>query len=224
MSFFLGSALIYLKGPKFLIYVSGALSMWVSSLVDLMNLQWKWLLPPYHSSHFSKYSGVYFVWTVSKVHLLSLIWSSAHLCYRVIVCGTLLSLSSSLNCMDEICYWLPCLAWWLLVQCCFLELWLGIGLIAIQGIRVPDSPVFLSVMMCRHSMCCTVYDEVFDVSPCTQPPSPLLSSIVVAHASLFIQNISVTVCSIVLMLVFSYKKWIEQIWDGWLTVSMIDGL
>uniref|UniRef100_A0A8C6SCF0 Solute carrier family 40 member n=1 Tax=Neogobius melanostomus TaxID=47308 RepID=A0A8C6SCF0_9GOBI len=40
----------------------------------------------------------------------------------------------------------------------------------------------------------------------------------VAHASLFIQNISVTVCSIVLMLVFSYKNWIEQIWDGWLTV------
>uniref|UniRef100_A0A672ZMI7 Solute carrier family 40 member n=1 Tax=Sphaeramia orbicularis TaxID=375764 RepID=A0A672ZMI7_9TELE len=40
----------------------------------------------------------------------------------------------------------------------------------------------------------------------------------VAHASLFIQNISVTVCSIVLMLVFSYKHWIEQIWDGWLTV------
>ncbi|KAG1949051.1 iron regulated [Pimephales promelas] len=40
----------------------------------------------------------------------------------------------------------------------------------------------------------------------------------VAHASLFIQNISVTVCSIVLMLVFSYKKWIEEIWDGWLTV------
>ncbi|KAK6491370.1 solute carrier family 40 member 1, partial [Huso huso] len=40
----------------------------------------------------------------------------------------------------------------------------------------------------------------------------------VAHASLFIQNISVTVCSIVLMLVFSYKQWIEHIWDGWLTV------
>uniref|UniRef100_A0A8C5F6L7 Solute carrier family 40 member n=1 Tax=Gadus morhua TaxID=8049 RepID=A0A8C5F6L7_GADMO len=40
----------------------------------------------------------------------------------------------------------------------------------------------------------------------------------VAHASLFIQNVSVTVCSIVLMLVFSYKQWIEQIWDGWLTV------
>ncbi|XP_041102705.1 solute carrier family 40 member 1 [Polyodon spathula] len=40
----------------------------------------------------------------------------------------------------------------------------------------------------------------------------------VAHASLFIQNISVSVCSIVLMLVFSYKQWIEHIWDGWLTV------
>lgn len=41
----------------------------------------------------------------------------------------------------------------------------------------------------------------------------------VAHASLFIQNISLTACSILLMLVFSYKKWIEQIWNGWLTVS-----
>ncbi|XP_053497694.1 solute carrier family 40 member 1 [Ictalurus furcatus] len=40
----------------------------------------------------------------------------------------------------------------------------------------------------------------------------------VAHASLFIQNISLTACSILLMLVFSYKKWIEQIWNGWLTV------
>lgn len=47
----------------------------------------------------------------------------------------------------------------------------------------------------------------------------VLSPILVAHASLFIQNISVTVCSIVLMLVFSYKQRIEQIWDGWLTVS-----
>lgn len=46
-----------------------------------------------------------------------------------------------------------------------------------------------------------------------------LSSILVAHASLFIQNISVTICSIVLMLVFLYKQRIEQIWDGWLTVS-----
>ncbi|XP_023680024.1 ferroportin [Paramormyrops kingsleyae] len=40
----------------------------------------------------------------------------------------------------------------------------------------------------------------------------------VAHASLFIQNISVTVSSIVLMLVFSYKHWIERICSGWLTV------
>uniref|UniRef100_A0A4W5JZZ6 Solute carrier family 40 member n=1 Tax=Hucho hucho TaxID=62062 RepID=A0A4W5JZZ6_9TELE len=40
----------------------------------------------------------------------------------------------------------------------------------------------------------------------------------VAHASLLVQNISVTVCSIVLMLVFLYKQWIESIWDGWLTV------
>lgn len=28
-----GSALIYLRGPKFLIYVSGALSMWVRILL-----------------------------------------------------------------------------------------------------------------------------------------------------------------------------------------------
>uniref|UniRef100_A0A3Q2E446 Solute carrier family 40 member n=1 Tax=Cyprinodon variegatus TaxID=28743 RepID=A0A3Q2E446_CYPVA len=40
----------------------------------------------------------------------------------------------------------------------------------------------------------------------------------VAHASLFLQNTSVTVCSIVLMLVFLYKERIEQIWDGWFTV------
>ncbi|KAM3927992.1 ferroportin-like [Leptodactylus fuscus] len=40
----------------------------------------------------------------------------------------------------------------------------------------------------------------------------------VAHASLFIQNSSVTACCIVLMLVFSYKNEIEQIWHGWLTV------
>ncbi|XP_034029559.1 solute carrier family 40 member 1 [Thalassophryne amazonica] len=39
-----------------------------------------------------------------------------------------------------------------------------------------------------------------------------------AHASLFLQNISVTACSIVLMLVFSYKQMIEEMWDGWLTV------
>ncbi|XP_069502699.1 ferroportin-like [Ambystoma mexicanum] len=40
----------------------------------------------------------------------------------------------------------------------------------------------------------------------------------VAHVSLFIQNSSVTACCIVLMLVFSYKSEIEQIWQGWLTV------
>ncbi|XP_067417818.1 ferroportin-like [Emydura macquarii macquarii] len=40
----------------------------------------------------------------------------------------------------------------------------------------------------------------------------------VAHASLFIQNSSVTACCIVLMLVFSYKTEIEQLWHGWFTV------
>uniref|UniRef100_A0A8C8VJM1 Solute carrier family 40 member n=1 Tax=Pelusios castaneus TaxID=367368 RepID=A0A8C8VJM1_9SAUR len=40
----------------------------------------------------------------------------------------------------------------------------------------------------------------------------------VAHASLFIQNSSVTACCIVLMLVFSYKIEIEQMWHGWFTV------
>ncbi|XP_069317349.1 ferroportin-like isoform X2 [Eulemur rufifrons] len=41
----------------------------------------------------------------------------------------------------------------------------------------------------------------------------------VAHASLFTQNASVTACCIVLMLVFSYKREMEQIWHGWLTVA-----
>uniref|UniRef100_A0A674HWX5 Solute carrier family 40 member n=1 Tax=Terrapene triunguis TaxID=2587831 RepID=A0A674HWX5_9SAUR len=40
----------------------------------------------------------------------------------------------------------------------------------------------------------------------------------VAHASLFIQNSSVTACCVVLMLVFSYKAEIEQMWHGWFTV------
>ncbi|TFK07344.1 membralin [Platysternon megacephalum] len=40
----------------------------------------------------------------------------------------------------------------------------------------------------------------------------------VAHASLFIQNSSVTACCVVLMLVFSYKTEIEQMWHGWFTV------
>nr|XP_012628754.1 solute carrier family 40 member 1-like isoform X3 [Microcebus murinus] len=41
----------------------------------------------------------------------------------------------------------------------------------------------------------------------------------VAHASLFTQNASVTACCIVLMLVFSYRREMEQIWHGWLTVA-----
>ncbi|XP_078056652.1 ferroportin [Mustelus asterias] len=40
----------------------------------------------------------------------------------------------------------------------------------------------------------------------------------VAHGSLFIQNGSIILCSTILILVFSYKKWIEQTWNGWLTV------
>ncbi|CAJ0966210.1 unnamed protein product [Ranitomeya imitator] len=47
---------------------------------------------------------------------------------------------------------------------------------------------------------------------------PLHFVLRVAHASLFIQNSSVTACCIVLMLVFSYKNEIEQIWHGWLTI------
>ncbi|XP_036615335.1 solute carrier family 40 member 1-like [Trichosurus vulpecula] len=41
----------------------------------------------------------------------------------------------------------------------------------------------------------------------------------VAHASLFLQNSSVTACCVVLMLVFSYKSEIEGIWQGWLMVA-----
>nr|XP_021484539.1 solute carrier family 40 member 1-like [Meriones unguiculatus] len=40
-----------------------------------------------------------------------------------------------------------------------------------------------------------------------------------AHASLFIQNASVTACCVVLMLVFSYQMEMERIWHGWLTVA-----
>ncbi|XP_007524021.2 solute carrier family 40 member 1-like [Erinaceus europaeus] len=40
----------------------------------------------------------------------------------------------------------------------------------------------------------------------------------VVHASLFTQNASVTTCCVVLMLMFSYKREMEHIWHGWLTV------
>uniref|UniRef100_A0A8D2DCJ3 Solute carrier family 40 member n=1 Tax=Sciurus vulgaris TaxID=55149 RepID=A0A8D2DCJ3_SCIVU len=42
----------------------------------------------------------------------------------------------------------------------------------------------------------------------------------VAHASLFIQNTSVTACCVLLMLLFSYRREMEQIWHGWFTVSV----
>lgn len=50
--YLLGSALIYLKGPKFLIYVSGALSMWVSSpfisaMLGLQSVSGAWALAQY---------------------------------------------------------------------------------------------------------------------------------------------------------------------------------
>uniref|UniRef100_A0A8C5YXK0 Solute carrier family 40 member n=1 Tax=Marmota marmota marmota TaxID=9994 RepID=A0A8C5YXK0_MARMA len=41
----------------------------------------------------------------------------------------------------------------------------------------------------------------------------------VAHASLFIQNASVTACCVLLMLLFSYRREMEQIWHGWFTVA-----
>ncbi|ELK12580.1 Solute carrier family 40 member 1 [Pteropus alecto] len=41
----------------------------------------------------------------------------------------------------------------------------------------------------------------------------------VAHALLFTQNASVTACCVVLMLVFSYKREMEQVWHGWFTVA-----
>ncbi|KAL1768058.1 solute carrier family 40 member 1-like [Sigmodon hispidus] len=41
----------------------------------------------------------------------------------------------------------------------------------------------------------------------------------VAHASLFMQNASVTACCVVLMLLFSYRMEMEQTWHGWLPVE-----
>ncbi|XP_067094543.1 ferroportin [Osmerus mordax] len=115
------TALIYLRGPKFLIYVSGALSMWGDRM---------W--------HFA--ISVFLIELYGRNLLLTAI-------FGLVVAGSVLLLG------------------------------------ALIGDWVDRNP--------RNK---------------------------VAHASLFIQNISVTVCSIVLMLVFSYKQWIEQIWDGWLTV------
>ncbi|XP_051922300.1 solute carrier family 40 member 1 [Hippocampus zosterae] len=116
-----GSALIYLKGPKFLIYVSGALSMWGDRM---------W--------HFA--ISVFLIELYGRNLLLTAV-------FGLVVAGSVLLLG------------------------------------ALIGDWVDRNP--------RNK---------------------------VAHASLFIQNISVTICSIVLMLVFSYKQRIEQIWDGWLTV------
>ncbi|XP_077383500.1 ferroportin [Festucalex cinctus] len=116
-----GSALIYLKGPKFLIYVSGALSMWGDRM---------W--------HFA--ISVFLIELYGRNLLLTAV-------FGLVVAGSVLLLG------------------------------------ALIGDWVDRNP--------RNK---------------------------VAHASLFIQNISVTICSIVLMLVFSYKQRIEPIWDGWLTV------
>ncbi|KAK7886270.1 hypothetical protein WMY93_025891 [Mugilogobius chulae] len=116
-----GSALIYLRGPKFLIYVSGALSMWGDRM---------W--------HFA--ISVFLIELYGRNLLLTAV-------FGLVLAGSVLLLG------------------------------------ALIGDWVDRNP--------RNK---------------------------VAHASLFIQNISVTICSIVLMLVFSYKSWIEQIWDGWLTV------
>ncbi|XP_030606185.1 solute carrier family 40 member 1 [Archocentrus centrarchus] len=116
-----GSALIYLRGPKFLIYVSGALSMWGDRM---------W--------HFA--ISVFLIELYGRNLLLTAV-------FGLVVAGSVLLFG------------------------------------ALIGDWVDRNP--------RNK---------------------------VAHASLFIQNISVTVCSIVLMLVFSYKQRIEQIWDGWLTV------
>ncbi|XP_066571673.1 solute carrier family 40 member 1 [Amia ocellicauda] len=116
-----GSALIYLRGPKFLIYVSGALSMWGDRM-----------------------------------------WHFAISVFLIELYGHNLLLT------------------------------------AVFGLVVAGSVLLLGALI----------GDWVDRNPRNK----------VAHASLFIQNISVTICSIVLMLVFSYKQWIEQIWDGWLTV------
>uniref|UniRef100_A0A672LRS6 Solute carrier family 40 member n=1 Tax=Sinocyclocheilus grahami TaxID=75366 RepID=A0A672LRS6_SINGR len=119
--YLIGSALIYLKGPKFLIYVSGALSMWGDRM-----------------------------------------WHFAISVFLIELYGHNLLLTG------------------------------------IFGLVVAGSVLLLGALI----------GDWVDRNPRNK----------VAHASLFIQNISVTICSIVLMLVFSYKKWIEEIWDGWLTV------
>ncbi|XP_056300686.1 solute carrier family 40 member 1 [Pseudoliparis swirei] len=116
-----GSALIYLKGPKFLIYVSGVLSMWGDRM-----------------------------------------WHFAISVFLIELYGRNLLLT------------------------------------AVFGLLVAGSVLLLGALI----------GDWVDRNPRNK----------VAHASLFIQNISVTVCSFVLMLVFSYKQRIEQIWDGWLTV------
>ncbi|XP_068615143.1 ferroportin [Brachionichthys hirsutus] len=116
-----GSALIYLKGPKFLIYVSGALSMWGDRM-----------------------------------------WHFAISVFLIELYGHNLLLT------------------------------------AVFGLVVAGSVLLLGALI----------GDWVDRNPRNK----------VAHGSLFIQNVSVTVCSFVLMLVFLYKQRIEQIWDGWLTV------
>ncbi|XP_037836253.1 solute carrier family 40 member 1 [Kryptolebias marmoratus] len=118
-----GSALIYLKGPKFLIYVSGALSMWGDRM-----------------------------------------WHFAISVFLIELYGHNLLLT------------------------------------AVFGLVVAGSVLLLGALI----------GDWVDRNPRNK----------VAHASLFIQNISVTVCSIMLMLVFSYKQRIEEIWDGWLTKTL----
>lgn len=138
---------------------------------------------------------------------------STFVCNRVTVCGTLPSLCSWLSCTDVTCSWLPCLGWWLPARCSSLGLWLATGLTAIPGTKV-------------HVMVSLWFQKLHSTSVNRSLGASVSSWVMysfflllVAHASLFIQNISVTVCSIVLMLVFLYKQRIEQIWDGWLTVS-----